>query len=147
MNAEVLVKDIAQFLKALADESRLQLLWLLLNHKELCVCDLGGALGVSQSKVSRHLAILRHKGLVTDRKDGAWSFYSLCPAKNELERAVLDALRKKLGDHPGAVRVLERLDEWLASQTRDVSCGPDCHTQKQREATNHSRRTLAGARE
>jgi len=120
------VKDVAQFLKVLADESRLQILWLLLNHEELCVCDLVEALGVSQSKVSRHLATLRHTGLVTDRKDGAWSFYSLRPANNDIERAVLDALREKLAGHPGAVRVLQSLREWIKRMEGDPggACGP-----------------------
>ncbi len=120
------MKDVAQFLKVLADESRLQILWLLLNHKELCVCELGEALGVSPSKVSRHLATLRHTGLVTDRKDGAWSFYSLRQADNELERAVLDALRENLAGHPGAVRVLQSLNEWSKRMEAnpDGACGP-----------------------
>ena len=123
---EVPVKDVAQFLKVLADESRLQILWLLLTHEELCVCDLVEALGVCQSKVSRHLATLRHTGLVTDRKDGAWSFYSLCPAKSELERAVFDALREKLAGHPGAVRVLQNLNEWTKRMEGNPggACGP-----------------------
>ena len=120
------MKDVAQFLKVLADESRLQILWLLLNHEELCVCELVEALGVSQSKVSRHLATLRHTGLVTDRRDGAWSFYSLRPANNELERAVLDALREKLADHPGGMRVLQSLNESIKRMegTPGGACGP-----------------------
>jgi ArsR family transcriptional regulator, arsenate/arsenite/antimonite-responsive transcriptional repressor len=121
---EVSVRDVAQFLKVLADESRLQILWLLLNHEELCVCDLGEALGVSQSKVSRHLATLRHTGLVTDRKKGAWSFYSILPAGNDLESALLDTLRVELADHPDAVRTLQSLHHWLEIQKRDVACGP-----------------------
>ena len=141
------MKDVAQFLKSLADESRLQILWLLFNHEELCVCDLVEALGVSQSKVSRHLAILRHTGMVTNRRDGAWSFYSLCPANNDLERAVLDALRDELADHPGAVRVLQRLHNWIESQTRDVSCGPGCSPRKPSKTVGHSRELLSGDKE
>ncbi len=120
------MKDVAQFLKVLADESRLQILWLLLTHEELCVCDLVEALGASQSKVSRHLATLRHTGLVADRKHGAWSFYSLCPANNAFERALLDALRENLAGHPGAVSVLQNLNEWTQRMEREpgAACGP-----------------------
>lgn len=141
------MKDIARFLKVFADESRLQILWALLNHEELCVCDISEALGVSQSKVSRHLATLRHTGLVSDRKDGAWSFYSLCPANNEFERAVLDALRKKLGDHPDAVHVLQNLHDWAESRQRDVSCvldGPCCSLKQRRNSVNHRCKSRAG---
>jgi DNA-binding transcriptional ArsR family regulator len=44
------------------------MLWLLFNHEELCVCDIMEALGITQSKASRHLSTLRHAGLVTDRR-------------------------------------------------------------------------------
>ena len=67
------MKDVAQFFKVLADEARLQMLWLLFNHQELCVCDFVAALEITQSKASRHLRTLWHGGLVTDRKDGLWS--------------------------------------------------------------------------
>ena len=49
------MKEAAAFFKALADEARLQILWLLFNRRELCVCELLAALGTTQSKTSRHL--------------------------------------------------------------------------------------------
>ena len=64
------MKDAAQFFKVLADEARLKIIWLLFHHEELCVCDIMAALGITQSKASRHLATLKHAGLVTDRKEG-----------------------------------------------------------------------------
>jgi ArsR family transcriptional regulator len=119
------VKDVAQFLKVIADEARIQMLWLLFNHQELCVCDIVEALDITQSKASRHLATLRHAGLVVDRREAAWSYYSICPAKNELERAMLDALRTKLADHPGAAQLLLDLHAWLARKDRGVMCTVD----------------------
>lgn len=113
------MRDVAQFLKALADEARLRMLWLLFNNRELCVCDIMDALGISQSKASRHLATLRHAGLVVDRKEAAWSYYSIRPAENELERAMLDVLRAKLADHPGAARALSDLHAWMERRNRD----------------------------
>jgi len=50
------MKDAAHFFKALADEARLKIIWLLFHHDELCVCDIMAALAVTQSKASRHLA-------------------------------------------------------------------------------------------
>ena len=116
------MKDVAQFFKALADECRLKVLWLLLNHKELCVCDIMEALGITQSKASRHLATLRHAGLVTDRKVGAWSYYSLSPVDNDLKRGVIKTLREKLGGHPEAPKVLEGLRTWLDGKDRGATC-------------------------
>lgn len=116
------MRDIARFFKVLGDEARLQMLWLLLNHRELCVCDIMEALGITQSKASRHLATLRHAGLVVDRKEGAWSYYSLCPVDDALERAQLEALWERLGEQPDAARVLAELRGWLERKERGETC-------------------------
>ena len=68
------MKETASFFKVLADEARLKMLWLLFNHRELCVCDFIEVLGVTQSKASRHLRILYRAGLVTDRRARMKSF-------------------------------------------------------------------------
>jgi ArsR family transcriptional regulator len=116
------VRDVAQFLKALADESRLQMLWLLFNHEELCVCDIMDTLAITQSKTSRHLATLRYAGLVQDRKDAAWSYYSICPAKNEREAALLNTLRTTLANHADAARLLQALHAHLTGKERRSTC-------------------------
>jgi ArsR family transcriptional regulator, arsenate/arsenite/antimonite-responsive transcriptional repressor len=116
------MKDVAQFFKVLADEARLKMLWLLFNNEELCVCDIMETLGITQSKASRHLATLRHAGLVTDRRVGAWSYYSLCTVEDELGRTQLDTLRAGLATHPGAAEVLRALKTWLKGKQRN-SCG------------------------
>ena len=118
------MKPVAQFFKILADESRLHMLWLLFHHQELCVCDIMEALGITQSKASRHLATLRHAGLVVDRREAAWSYYSLRPAEDRLERAVLDTLRASLREHPGAATLLGNLDAWMARKVRGAACAP-----------------------
>jgi len=122
------VRDVAQFLKVLGDEARLQILWLLFNHEELCVCDMMEALGITQSKASRHLATLRHAGLVVDRREGAWSYYSVCPAKSDLERIVLESLRRELGRHPHAVQLTKDLKQWLARKERGAACSAPAAT-------------------
>ncbi|MDN3652455.1 metalloregulator ArsR/SmtB family transcription factor [Thalassotalea ponticola] len=68
-----------EFYKALADDTRLHALLLILAEGELCVCELGEALGCSQPKVSRHLARLKQDQLVIDRKQQQWVFYRLNP--------------------------------------------------------------------
>lgn len=119
------MRDMAQFFKVLADEARLKMLWLLLHHEELCVCDLMAALGITQSKASRHLATLRHAGLVRDRRVGAWSYYALCPSENALIQAHLDALAAGLGEHPGIHEVEARLKVWLVRKERGDACPAD----------------------
>jgi ArsR family transcriptional regulator len=118
------MRDVAQFFKVLSDEARVKILWLLLNHRELCVCDVMAALGVTQSKASRHLITMKHAGLVTGRREGTWSYYTLSRAETELERAVLATLRKSLGEHAGAQGALVDLQAWLRKKERGGTCAP-----------------------
>ncbi len=66
---------VTTFFAALAEPTRLRTLVLLVLRGELCVCRLVAALGVSQPKMSRHLAFLRDAGLVRDRRQGQWVHY------------------------------------------------------------------------
>ncbi|MFD2514653.1 ArsR/SmtB family transcription factor [Pontibacter locisalis] len=66
-----------QILKALADESRIRILNLILRNKEMCTSDLEQVLDFTQTKTSRHLAYLRNASLVTSRKLDQWVFYSI----------------------------------------------------------------------
>jgi ArsR family transcriptional regulator len=117
------MKDAAEFFKALADESRLNMLWLLMNHRELCVCDVMAALGITQSKASRHLGTLRHAGLVIGRKDGLWSHYSLVSVADPLIRAHLKALKKELAARPEAKKLLAKLGVWFEQKGRSCAGG------------------------
>ena len=76
--------------KALADETRLRLIRILARH-ELSVGEIVMALGMGQSRISRHLGILVGCGLLTSRRDGAWTFYST--PGDGAHKAFLDALR------------------------------------------------------
>lgn len=78
--------------RALSDETRLRIM-VLLSEKELCVCQLEWALGLTQAKVSRHLTVLKNAGLVQDRREGLWIFYSLSSPRNELEKSIYNYLR------------------------------------------------------
>ena len=70
------MKDLLTILKALSDETRLRILKVL-EHGELCVCDVVAAIDVSQPKISFHLAALKAAGLVKDRKEGKWMHYRI----------------------------------------------------------------------
>ncbi len=68
--------DLLNIFKALSDETRLRILKLL-EHGELCVCDIVTALDMIQPKVSFHLSVLQEAGLVKSRKQGKWIHYSI----------------------------------------------------------------------
>ena len=70
------VKRQSRLFKALADGTRLKIL-MLLGIREMCVCELMVALGLTQPTASHHLGILESVGLVKDRHEGKWVFYSL----------------------------------------------------------------------
>lgn len=76
-----------QLLKAAGEPTRLRILNLL-RRGSICVCDLQVILGVPQPTVSRHLASLRHAGLVEDVRDGTRVLYSLAPATTPQIRIV-----------------------------------------------------------
>lgn len=68
--------DLADFFKIFADSTRIKILYVLLMH-EMCVCDLAGTLGVSQSAISHQLRTLKQMDLVRSRREGKTVFYSL----------------------------------------------------------------------
>jgi len=78
-------------LKAAGDPTRLRLLNLL-RLGSICLGDLTAALGLLQPTVSRHLALLRHAGLVSDRRTGTRVAYSLVPAATPQVAALHDLL-------------------------------------------------------
>jgi ArsR family transcriptional regulator, arsenate/arsenite/antimonite-responsive transcriptional repressor len=60
---------------ALSDQTRLSILQRL-RFGERCVCDLTDALEAAQSRLSFHLKVLKDAGLVTDRREGRWMYYT-----------------------------------------------------------------------
>lgn len=90
------MQDLLKIFKALSDETRLRVLKLL-EHGELCVCDLVAALATVQPKISFHLGILKDAGFIKDRKQGKWVHYRIDES---------DLFRRFL-----VLSTLERIDE------------------------------------
>ena len=70
---------IVAVLSALAEPTRLNAMRLLADGSEHCVCELMQKLGATQSRMSRHMQVLRQAGLVLDRRDAQWVRYRLNP--------------------------------------------------------------------
>lgn len=68
---------LAAFMKTVGNETRLRIVRALWEARELCVCDLADILGISQPAVSRHLKLLREKGLVTSRRSAQTLYYRI----------------------------------------------------------------------
>jgi ArsR family transcriptional regulator len=69
--------DAVTLFRMLADPTRLRILMLLTAEGELCVCELTCALGLSQPKISRHLAHLRESSLLLSHRAGQWMYYRI----------------------------------------------------------------------
>lgn len=82
--------------KALADKKRLQIMNILTEKGELCVCDLTELMDMPQSKLSYHLKILLAANIIIKRTEGTWSYYQLNEAEiNHLLSEELCCLFKK----------------------------------------------------
>ncbi|MBA3316970.1 MAG: winged helix-turn-helix transcriptional regulator [Gemmatimonadales bacterium] len=66
----------ARLFQALSDPTRLSILQRL-RFGERCVCDLTDAMDAAQSRLSFHLKVLKDAGLVLDRREGRWMYYTL----------------------------------------------------------------------
>ncbi len=110
-------------LKALSDGTRLRI-FKLVERRELCVCQIVPAIGLSQPTVSIHLAKLKGAGLVRERRAGQWSFYSADQEALGRFRADLEAfLSADLGDIPAMLEALDRLNHLEGSQ---LGCSSKC---------------------
>lgn len=78
MNVADMITQV-DFFKCLSDSTRLNILKLVLNKQNICVCELTEQLDLSQPKISRHLALLRTHGVLLDERKGQWVYYSLNP--------------------------------------------------------------------
>jgi ArsR family transcriptional regulator len=85
------MNDPVTILSALADPTRLAAMALLSDGGEHCVCELMKRLGATQSRMSRHMKILREAGLVTDRRDAQWVRYRRDRAMDAAVAALVDA--------------------------------------------------------
>lgn len=104
------MNGLVEIFKALSDETRIKVLKLLRNG-ELCVCDIVAAVDMVQPKVSFHLGVLKGAGLVKDRKNGKWIYYSIDDS---------DMFKRSL-----LFSVIEKIPEEAVSECRkrlEISC-------------------------
>lgn len=110
------LRTLERALKAFADRSRLRILKLL-QRDELCVCQIAAILGLDQSTVSRHLAVLRNAGIVEDPREGRWTYYRISYFRD--------------GTQEHVARLVELLRGWLEEDERVVGDREKCKLIKQ----------------
>jgi len=100
-------------LRLLSDPTRARLLFLLAKG-ELAVGELQEILGMGQSRISTHLALLRKAGLAEDRRDGKHSYYSLARGLGAGVQSILEAAIRATEAEPATradQRALQRIVE------------------------------------
>ena len=115
-----------ELLRCLSDMTRARIFHLLaLRGSEMCVCDVIATLGLPQSTVSRQLMVLRYLGLVKDRREGVWMYYSVAKPETTGHRLVLDLVRRGFSEEPVFGEDLARFDDLKALgrvQNRTGAC-------------------------
>ena len=84
-------KKIATVLKALCDENRVKIIRAL-QSGEKCACKLLQEINVSQPTLSHHMKILCDSGIVSGRKEGKWTHYSISPQGAMLAKEYLNSI-------------------------------------------------------
>ena len=142
---QVTMKDLAKVFKALADDTRLMMLGLILKHGEQCVCAFEEGLGISQSKSSRHLRYLYNAGLLDDRRNGTWIYYRIKENPSDETTELLRLLRTLLtGEKIKAAE--KRLKEWARcckTQNRKPRSDGNCSHEQKRDSSRHFQIPLA----
>lgn len=70
------LENLTTLFKILGDSTRTKILWIL-DHHEMCVCDIANVLNMTKSSISHQLAILREAGIVRFRRSGKEVYYTL----------------------------------------------------------------------
>jgi len=86
---ELFLKSVA----ALNDETRIVLLRFLDKYGECCVCDLQNSLDMIQSRLSRHLKILKDAGFLRVERKGTWAYYSIRSPLDRFRSEAIEELR------------------------------------------------------
>ena len=85
--------DFLKTVSALSDETRVLILRFFDQHGALCVCDLQESLGMIQSRLSRHLKILKEAGFLRVDRKGTWAYYSLRSPLDRFRSEALEEIR------------------------------------------------------
>lgn len=116
------MRDNIELLKVISDATRLRIL-MLLQKKELCVCQLMAVLGISQPLVSRNLSLLMHAGFLEDRRKGKMIFYKIKTKADKKQALLINMLTEMLADDETLKKDIESLTECSEYQKKTGKCG------------------------
>jgi ArsR family transcriptional regulator, arsenate/arsenite/antimonite-responsive transcriptional repressor len=132
------METLAQIYKALSEEIRLRIVMLLMQG-ELCVCDLMDIFGEPQSKISRHLAYLKHSGLIKGWRVGVWMHYDLKESLDESWMNQLNFMKEKLSYLPEFMRDRDTLIELKKQKNCKAAMESKTGNQSKQDRSNRLR--------
>lgn len=100
------MENFLQTASAINDETRVKILYFIYVNKKVCVCEIENAFGMIQSRISRHLKILKDAGFLKVQREGRWAYYSI--------RTPMDAFRQSI------LKEIECLDIKLPTLKKDM---------------------------
>ena len=93
------MKNTTKLFKVLSNEIRLGIM-ALLYQRELCVCEIEKILHINQTTASRHLTVLKYSGLVKNRREGLWIYYSIVAPEDEIGKKMFGCLGGLIKNYP-----------------------------------------------
>lgn len=93
-----------QTIGSINDETRVKILRFIDINNEVCVCDIESSFDMIQSRVSRHLKILKDAGFLRVDRRGKWAYYSIRSPLDRFRLAVLDEIQHLSLDIPQLVK-------------------------------------------
>lgn len=117
-----------RLVKAIAHPTRLEILHIITEGGPRCVCELIPALGLDQSNVSQHLAILRQAGVLSAQRDGTRVVYSLAnPKMAGVLEAVTAAVNHSLSEMASLSRKPKKSNKRAAGASGEPASKSDPH--------------------
>jgi DNA-binding transcriptional ArsR family regulator len=83
-------------LRALSHPLRLELIAHIAARGPICTCHLEESLPYSQPTISKHLGVLRQAGLISGRRDGRWTYYTVDEHHLDAAREFLNELHESM---------------------------------------------------
>ena len=87
------MEDFLKTIGALNDETRIKILYFIDQNERVCVCDIESAFGMIQSRVSRHLKILKDAGFLRVEREGRWAYYRVHSPLDRFRLQAIDKIR------------------------------------------------------
>ncbi len=116
------MEELTKVFKGLSDETRLKILALLWD-KPLCVCEIMGTLGITQTKASRHLIYLKNAGLLTSKREDKWTEYRVREDLPDSIKEILERTINIIKESRDFQEICKKLKEILSDSTYRLKFG------------------------